>query len=120
MKKCECGSALQQINIITGVDVACGYTYQCVKCLKKYTEEKYAKLKDKEEVDQTSSNYDIMDYFEYSHLPEKLQSVSVLFCKLAEWIKTELPDNPETQMSLRKLLESKDCAVRASLPKKQP
>jgi len=57
----------------------------------------------------------LMKYFEYEHLPEKLQKVSKPFGELAKKIETELPDGPEKTVALRKLLESKDCAVRAAL-----
>jgi ferritin-like protein len=52
-------------------------------------------------------------FFKYEHLPEKLQNVSKPFCILAGTILATLPDNPERTTALRKLLEAKDCAVRA-------
>ena len=55
----------------------------------------------------------IIKYFQYEHLPENLQLVSAPFCELAKVIDQKLPDNVEKQFALRKLLESKDCAVRA-------
>lgn len=59
---------------------------------------------------------DIMKYFAYSHLPEKLQNVSALFHDLAVTI-THLACNDEREkaVALRKLLESKDAAVRSML-----
>jgi hypothetical protein len=57
----------------------------------------------------------IMRYFEYDHLPEHLRDVSRRFQLLAIWIDNNLPDGPERTVALRKLLESKDCAVRARL-----
>lgn len=57
----------------------------------------------------------IMQFFEYKHLPEPLQAVSRPFCKLAEHIDATLPDCDEKSVALRKLLEAKDCAVRARL-----
>lgn len=57
----------------------------------------------------------IMKYFEYSHLPEKLQKVSAPICELAIKMNTDLPDGAEKSAGLRKLLEAKDCLVRASL-----
>lgn len=56
-----------------------------------------------------------MQFFQYAHLPEKLQAVSKPFGELAEKIVAELPRNPERTVALRKLLEAKDCAVRALL-----
>lgn len=60
----------------------------------------------------------LMQFFSYAHLPEHLQKVSKPFCDMAKEIDDTLPDNPEKSTSLRKLLESKDCAVRAVLFKK--
>lgn len=59
----------------------------------------------------------IIQYFEYGHLPAHLQAVSKPFCDLANQIVHELPRNPERTVALRKLLEAKDCAVRALLAK---
>lgn len=57
----------------------------------------------------------IMQYFEYAHLPERLQAVSRPFGELAHQLVQALPRNPERTVALRKLLESKDAAVRAAL-----
>lgn len=61
----------------------------------------------------------IMQFFAYGHLPEKLQAVSKPFGELAEKIVADLPRNPERTVALRKLLESKDAAVRALLAKSE-
>ena len=55
---------------------------------------------------------DILKYFKYDHLTEHLKEVSKPFCELAEKIEETLPNGPEKSTALRKLLESKDCAVR--------
>ena len=60
----------------------------------------------------------IMKYFAYSHLPEKLQKVSRPIGELAEEMDWNLPDGAEKSAGLRKLLEAKDCLVRASLGEK--
>jgi len=57
----------------------------------------------------------IMKYFEYAHLPERLQVVSRPFGELATQMNRLLPDGPEKSAGLRKLLEAKDCMVRAAL-----
>ena len=57
----------------------------------------------------------IMKYFAYSHLPEKLQAISKPIGELAEKLDAELPDGAEKSAGLRKLLEAKDCFVRANL-----
>jgi hypothetical protein len=57
----------------------------------------------------------LLQFFKYDHLPVPLQEVSKPFCELAEQIEKSLPGNPEKTVALRKLLEAKDCAVRAFL-----
>ena len=57
----------------------------------------------------------ILKYFEYKHLPPKLQEVSKPLCELAKLMDEELPDCAEKSAGLRKLLEAKDCFVRAKL-----
>lgn len=57
----------------------------------------------------------IMKYFAYEHLPPHLQERSKPFGELARRIVETLPRNAERSVALRKLLESKDAAVRAAL-----
>lgn len=71
----------------------------------------------------------MLQFFAYAHLPPHLQAVSRPFCELAHAIVLgdnvpasgtvtfgkPLPMNPERTVALRKLLEAKDCAVRALL-----
>ena len=59
----------------------------------------------------------ILQFFEYKHLPEHLQEVSKPFCDQAREIVETIPRNPERTAGLRKLLEAKDCIVRAFLAK---
>lgn len=59
----------------------------------------------------------IMQYFQYDHLVGRLQEVSKPFCELAAKLVDNLPRSPERTVALRKLLESKDAAVRAALYK---
>ena len=56
----------------------------------------------------------LMQFFGYDHLPEDKQEISKKFHDLAIYIDGTLPDNPESTAALRKILEAKDCAVRAS------
>lgn len=58
----------------------------------------------------------IMKYFEYAHLPPSLQEISRPIGALAQHMDALLPDGPEKSAGLRKLLEAKDCLVRARLP----
>ena len=59
----------------------------------------------------------ILQFFEYGHLPAHLQEISLPFATLADKMVQLLPSNPERTVMLRKLLEAKDCAVRALLYK---
>ena len=61
----------------------------------------------------------LLQFFEYKHLPEHLQNVSAPFGALADNLVKSLPRNPERTVALRKLLEAKDCAVRALLFKQE-
>lgn len=61
----------------------------------------------------------IMKYFGYEHLPEDLQEVSKPIAQLASRLNEELPSGPEKSAGLRKLLEAKDCFVRAALDKRE-
>lgn len=57
----------------------------------------------------------LLQYFKYDHLPVHLQVVSKPFCELAIELDYMNGDPRETAVALRKLLESKDAAVRAAL-----
>lgn len=57
----------------------------------------------------------ILQFFQYNHLPVRLQSISAPFAIIARQMSEMLPRNPERTTALRKLLEAKDCAVRAAL-----
>lgn len=59
----------------------------------------------------------ILKFFEYGHLQhEKLRQISKPFCDLAhELAADESLQGAELTVGLRKLLESKDCIVRAAL-----
>jgi hypothetical protein len=59
----------------------------------------------------------MLQFFSYEHLPKELKEISQPFRSLAVEIIERLPRNPERTAALRKLLEAKDCAVRARLYK---
>ena len=59
----------------------------------------------------------IIQFFAFAHLPPNLQEVSRPFGEMAQKIVDTIPRNPERTVALRKLLESKDAAVRALLAK---
>lgn len=58
----------------------------------------------------------IMKFFAYAHLPVQLQEISKPIADLAQEMENTLPDGAEKSAGLRKLLEAKDCFVRAALP----
>lgn len=61
---------------------------------------------------------ELLDFFAYEHLPVRLQEVSRPFYELATRLVAELGETShgaELTTALRKLLEAKDCAVRAAL-----
>jgi len=62
----------------------------------------------------------IMQFFKYDHLPAALAEVSAPFCELANKLTASLPRNAERTVALRKLLEAKDAAVRASIAEPLP
>mgnify|MGYP003392433220 CR=1 FL=1 len=57
----------------------------------------------------------ILQFFSFEHLPDALQAVSRPFGEMAHKIVETLPNNRERDVALRKLLEAKDAAVRASV-----
>ncbi len=57
----------------------------------------------------------IMKYFDFEHLPLNLQQYSAPFCQLARFVAKELSDSDQRIIGLQKLLEAKDCFVRAAL-----
>lgn len=57
----------------------------------------------------------VYKYFGYQHLPLALQEISKPLSELADLMETVLPDCAEKSAGMRKLLEAKDCFVRAKL-----
>lgn len=57
----------------------------------------------------------MLAWFKYDHLPAHLQAASKPFCDLANSIVESCQGGPERTVALRKLLEAKDAAVRATL-----
>jgi len=57
----------------------------------------------------------MLKWFSYDHLPENLREKSKLFHELAMYICDHVESSPERTVGLRKLLEAKDCIVRATL-----
>jgi hypothetical protein len=64
--------------------------------------------------------YPILRYFRYAHLPIELQEISKDFYALAWDLAIQLPtNNTEVSAGLRKLLEAKDCFIRAALTERK-
>ena len=57
---------------------------------------------------------EIMRYFTYTHLPSHLQDVSAPICEFAEEM-LSLPESEQRTQGLQRLLEAKDCFVRAAI-----
>lgn len=57
----------------------------------------------------------ILRHFAFKHLPPHLRQVSEPVGELAKLMDQNLPDCPEKSAGLRKLLEAKDCFVRAAI-----
>jgi len=64
-------------------------------------------------VSRHSSVESVNRFFEYDHLPEPLKTISKLSAEYKDKILDHLDDDPELTVGLRKLLEAKDCFVRA-------
>lgn len=63
----------------------------------------------------TEKTEPLLQFFAYAHLSKERQAASKPFGELARHMVETLPRNPERTAGLRKLLEAKDCAVRAVL-----
>lgn len=59
------------------------------------------------------STIEILKYFDYGHLPAHLQTFSAPIFEFA-YKMAETLDGPELTAGLRKLLEAKDCFIRAA------
>lgn len=56
----------------------------------------------------------LTQFFEFRHMSHDMQHVCQPFAVLVQHV-LSLPDNPERTACLRKILEAKDCATRASV-----
>jgi len=61
------------------------------------------------------STQQIARFFTFDHLRDNLRPPSRACAELAQEMINNLPDGPELTTGLRKLLEAKDCFVRAAL-----
>lgn len=65
-------------------------------------------------------SHHLMQYFTYQHLPPALQVVSKPFGDLASTLDATIPNGGQKDAGMQKLLEAKDCMVRANLPQRNP
>ena len=61
----------------------------------------------------------MLKWFRSEHLPPELRQVSLPVQELAQKLDTMLAEGPEKTAGMRKLLEAKDCFVRALLEAKE-
>lgn len=62
------------------------------------------------------STRQVLRYFQSEHLKDGPGKIMArLYSDVADQVANNLPEDPETTVALRKLLESKDAAVRAAL-----
>lgn len=66
--------------------------------------------------DRHPATVSLLRFFAFEHLPVALRVISEPCADLASHMTDALPDGPELTAGLRKLLEAKDCFVRAALP----
>lgn len=67
-------------------------------------------------IDRLKARWAILEFFKFRHLPDHLQAVSAPFAALAVRVADRETRHPaELAAGLRKLLEAKDCAVRAAI-----
>ena len=59
------------------------------------------------------SNNPILEFFKYDHLRPEYQGMSKEFFDLVQECDERIPNNAEKSAGFRKLLEAKDCMVRA-------
>lgn len=65
--------------------------------------------------DDLRRRYPLLDFFDYRHLPQPLQDIARVMTVTAWEMVQTLPYSTETSAGLRKLMEAKDCFVRAGL-----
>lgn len=93
-----------------GADIADAPTAALMLCLQLEKEQHMT-----DEQKQAVAKERMLRHFTYDHLPDHLKAVSRPFCDLAHHVVRTLPASAERTVALRKLLEGKDCAVRAAI-----
>ena len=62
----------------------------------------------------------VLRWFDCDHLPDDLQAVAAPIRDVAFATARRLPPDPELTTGLRRLLEAKDCLVRAAIAARPP
>lgn len=75
--------------------------------------EQAAKAEEAKQGKKADGKHRILTFFTTEHLPADLRPIGNVFVAVAEALDGMVPDGPERTVALRKLLESKDAAVRA-------
>ena len=58
----------------------------------------------------------VIKFFKFDHLPHnKMREIAQQIANLANLLEETIPESPEKSVGMRKLLEAKDCFVRAVL-----
>lgn len=91
--------------------------YYCLECNSQILVHGHVKGCSRKDSGEIKVSNPIMQFFDPSHLSGKKYSISSYCADLAETMNTQLPDGPEKSAGLRKLLEAKDCFVRATMQK---
>lgn len=66
----------------------------------------------------TAEDHDLIRWFDGTHLQRaELRLISANFARIAHALDVDLPNGAEKTVALRKLLESKDAAVRSMIDK---
>lgn len=68
--------------------------------------------------DRAVATRNLCRWFDYEHLSDALRKPSAICADTAQVMVDNLPDSAELTAGLRKLLEAKDCFVRATLSDK--
>ncbi len=115
---CQVFQGRVPVEVLTAADVlAREQRNPVVEYDKEQAAKKKAGKKEPKPLEQLSAPVThVLRFFAWSHLPPHLQEVSRKFADLAEAV-ARGPQNPETTVALLKLLEAKDCAVRAYVVK---
>jgi hypothetical protein len=70
--------------------------------------------KDADAVPPPDRRHAMLRWFAYKHLPEEMHRIATTFDAMAQWMVEVIPASDEATVAMRKLLESRDAAIRAA------